>query len=88
MRKNDPNEPAESAVQRPTVRPDRRWHTAAMPELPDIAVYIDRLGARIIGHRLEGVRVLSPFPLRTAVPPIAPSTVARCKASNGSASAS
>ena len=41
-----------------------------MPELPDIAVYIDRLGARIIGHRLEGVRLLSPFLLRTAVPPI------------------
>ena len=41
-----------------------------MPELPDIAVYIDRLGARIVGHRLEGVRLLSPFLLRTALPPI------------------
>jgi formamidopyrimidine-DNA glycosylase len=41
-----------------------------MPELPDVAVYIDRLAARVVGHRLEGVRLLSPFLLRTAVPPI------------------
>ena len=42
-----------------------------MPELPDIAVYIDRLAARIVGHRLEAVRLLNPFLLRTALPPIA-----------------
>jgi len=42
-----------------------------MPELPDIAVYIDRLAARIVGHRLESVRLLNPFLLRTALPPIA-----------------
>ena len=42
-----------------------------MPELPDIAVYIDRLAARIVGHRLERVRLLNPFLLRTALPPIA-----------------
>jgi formamidopyrimidine-DNA glycosylase len=41
-----------------------------MPELPDVAVYIDRLAARVVGHRLEGVRLLNPFLLRTAVPPI------------------
>jgi len=41
-----------------------------MPELPDVAVYIDRLEARVVGHRLEGVRLLNPFLLRTAVPPI------------------
>jgi formamidopyrimidine-DNA glycosylase len=45
-----------------------------MPELPDIAVYIDRLVARIVGHRLEAVRLLNPFLLRTAVPPIASTT--------------
>ena len=42
-----------------------------MPELPDIAVYIDRLAARIVGHRLLSVRLLNPFLLRTALPPIA-----------------
>jgi len=47
-----------------------------MPELPDIAVYIDRLAARIVGHRLEAVRLLNPFLLRTALPPIA-STLGR-----------
>jgi len=41
-----------------------------MPELPDVAVYIDRLAARVVGRRLEAVRLLSPFLLRTAVPPI------------------
>ena len=42
-----------------------------MPELPDIAVYLDRLAGRIVGHRLEAVRLLDPFLLRTALPPIA-----------------
>jgi formamidopyrimidine-DNA glycosylase len=42
-----------------------------MPELPDIAVYLDRLAARIVGHRLEAIRLLNPFLLRTALPPIA-----------------
>ncbi|MGF1629777.1 MAG: Fpg/Nei family DNA glycosylase [Kiloniellaceae bacterium] len=41
-----------------------------MPELPDITVYIEALEARIRGHRLEKVRLASPFLLRTAVPPI------------------
>ena len=41
-----------------------------MPELPDIVVYIDALEKRIVGRRLEGVRLVSPFLLRTAVPPL------------------
>jgi formamidopyrimidine-DNA glycosylase len=41
-----------------------------MPELPDIAVYVDRLAARIVGRRLNAVRIVNPFLLRTAVPPI------------------
>ena len=41
-----------------------------MPELPDVEVYIESLRARIAGRRLERVRVLSPFVLRTAVPPL------------------
>ena len=42
-----------------------------MPELPDVAVYIESLERRILGARLLKVRLLNPFLLRTAVPPIA-----------------
>ena len=41
-----------------------------MPELPDIVVYIEALEQRIVGQRLEQVRIVSPFLLRTAVPPL------------------
>ncbi len=41
-----------------------------MPELPDIAVYIERMQAKLQGQVLRRVRVLNPFVLRTAVPPI------------------
>ena len=39
-----------------------------MPELPDIVVYIEALEKRILGKRLDHVRIASPFLLRTAVP--------------------
>lgn len=42
-----------------------------MPELPDISAYITALEARILGQRLERVRLASPFLLRTVDPPIA-----------------
>jgi formamidopyrimidine-DNA glycosylase len=42
-----------------------------MPELPDIVVYIEALEQRILGQRLEHVRIISPFLLRTASPPLA-----------------
>jgi formamidopyrimidine-DNA glycosylase len=41
-----------------------------MPELPDILAYIDALKSRVIGGRLEQVRLLSPFVLRSVEPPI------------------
>jgi formamidopyrimidine-DNA glycosylase len=41
-----------------------------MPELPDITVYIEALGPRVIGHKLERIQINSPFLLRTATPPI------------------
>jgi formamidopyrimidine-DNA glycosylase len=41
-----------------------------MPELPDIALYIEALGKRILGKRLDQVRIASPFLLRTATPPV------------------
>jgi formamidopyrimidine-DNA glycosylase len=42
-----------------------------MPELPDILAYRKALEARIVGRKLESVRLASPFLLRTAEPPIA-----------------
>ncbi|HEX3141460.1 MAG TPA: DNA-formamidopyrimidine glycosylase family protein [Rhizobacter sp.] len=42
-----------------------------MPELPDITVYIERLADKVQGQVLGRVRVLNPFLLRTAVPPLA-----------------
>jgi formamidopyrimidine-DNA glycosylase len=41
-----------------------------MPELPDIVVYIEALEQRILGRRLERLRILNPFLVRTAAPPI------------------
>ncbi|HET7792658.1 MAG TPA: DNA-formamidopyrimidine glycosylase family protein [Rhizobacter sp.] len=42
-----------------------------MPELPDITVYIERLADKVQGHVLQHVKVLNPFLLRTALPPLA-----------------
>ena len=42
-----------------------------MPELPDLTVYLERLAARIANRRLARIRLLNPFLLRTALPPIA-----------------
>jgi formamidopyrimidine-DNA glycosylase len=41
-----------------------------MPELPDITAYIAALEPRILGQKLERVRLQSVFVLRTADPPI------------------
>jgi formamidopyrimidine-DNA glycosylase len=41
-----------------------------VPEYPDIVVYIEALEARLLGQVLQGVRLGSPFLLRTADPPI------------------
>jgi formamidopyrimidine-DNA glycosylase len=42
-----------------------------VPELPDIVIYIEALEKRIIGQTLEGIRMVSPFLLRTVDPPLA-----------------
>lgn len=41
-----------------------------MPELPDIAAYITALESRVVGQKLEHVRLASPFLLRTVQPPL------------------
>jgi formamidopyrimidine-DNA glycosylase len=41
-----------------------------MPELPDLTVYLEALERRLIGGQLRRIVLLSPFLLRTALPPI------------------
>jgi formamidopyrimidine-DNA glycosylase len=41
-----------------------------MPELPDITAYVSALDVRIVGQRLERLRMTSPFLLRTVDPPV------------------
>jgi formamidopyrimidine-DNA glycosylase len=51
--------------QRPSTR------QVAMPELPDIVVYLECLQRRVVGQALEKVRLTSPFLLRSVEPPLA-----------------
>lgn len=39
-----------------------------MPELPDVAVYVERLAALTVGRTIDGIRIASPFVLRTVAP--------------------
>lgn len=41
-----------------------------MPELPDVTVYVEAVGERILGRRLERVSIRGPFLLRSASPPV------------------
>src|SRR5262245_47573920 len=42
----------------------------AMPEYPDVVVYLERLQAYVGGRVLESVRLRSPFVLRSVEPPL------------------
>ena len=42
-----------------------------MPELPDLTVYLERLDSRIVGARLDDIRIASPFVLRSVTPTVA-----------------
>jgi formamidopyrimidine-DNA glycosylase len=42
-----------------------------VPELPDVVVYLEALERRVLGRRLLGIRLASPFVLRTGDPPVA-----------------
>jgi len=42
-----------------------------LPELPDIAAYMEALEPRVVGETLERVRIGNPFLLRTIEPPVA-----------------
>ena len=39
-----------------------------MPELPDVTVYVERLRALTVGKPIDGIRIASPFVLRTVSP--------------------
>jgi formamidopyrimidine-DNA glycosylase len=41
-----------------------------VPELPDILLYLHALAPRVVGHRVEGARLASPFLLRSIEPPL------------------
>jgi len=41
-----------------------------VPELPDVTVYVESIAARVAGQPLQGVRVASPFVVRTFDPPL------------------
>jgi formamidopyrimidine-DNA glycosylase len=41
-----------------------------MPELPDVAVYVEALRDRIGGHRLQRIGIRGPFLLRSVAPPV------------------
>jgi formamidopyrimidine-DNA glycosylase len=41
-----------------------------MPELPDVELYLHALRQRVVGRELVGVRITSPFVLRSVDPPI------------------
>jgi formamidopyrimidine-DNA glycosylase len=41
-----------------------------MPELPEIALYVDALRRHVVGHPLRRIRIPSPFLLRTYDPPV------------------
>ena len=41
-----------------------------MPELPDILLYLHALAPRVVGHRVQRVRLTTPFLLRSIDPPL------------------
>jgi formamidopyrimidine-DNA glycosylase len=51
-----------------------------MPELPDILVYVEAVGARVAGATLERVRLGNPFLLRSVDPPLADAEGKRVRA--------
>jgi formamidopyrimidine-DNA glycosylase len=46
------------------------WYIGSVPELPDVELYLHALTPRVIGQRIEAVRIGNPFIVRTFDPPI------------------
>ncbi|MFV2090813.1 MAG: DNA-formamidopyrimidine glycosylase family protein, partial [Pseudomonadales bacterium] len=41
-----------------------------MPELPDLTVYLEHIEQKVVGRTLSGIRLASPFLLRTVSPTV------------------
>jgi formamidopyrimidine-DNA glycosylase len=41
-----------------------------VPELPDVTVYVESIASRVAGQPIEGIRIASPFVVRTFDPPL------------------
>ena len=41
-----------------------------MPEIPDLTIYVEQLDERLVGHALRGIRIASPFLLRSVSPTV------------------
>ena len=41
-----------------------------MPELPDLVIYLEQLQTRVLNEPLQGIRLLTPFVLRSVAPPL------------------
>ena len=41
-----------------------------MPEIPDLTVYVEHLDDHVLGRRLDGIRIASPFLLRSVSPAV------------------
>src|SRR5919204_3871035 len=66
--------PATARTSRRTARPSTGWSTrwcGPLPELPDVTVYVEALRERVVGARLERIRLATPFVLRSVDPPLA-----------------
>src|ERR1700720_1211448 len=53
---------------------------APVPELPDVTLYVGRLAPLVVGETLQGVRLTSPFLLRSVEPPLAAAAGRRVEA--------
>jgi formamidopyrimidine-DNA glycosylase len=62
--------PASSQRQGFCPNTDRGLTSPAVPELPDITIYLEALERRILNEPLQRIRLASPFLVRTVVPPI------------------
>jgi formamidopyrimidine-DNA glycosylase len=47
-----------------------RSRARSLPELPDLVVYVDALRRCLLGRRLDRIRIVSPFVLRSVDPPL------------------
>lgn len=46
------------------------FYAPSVPELPDVAIYVERLSAHLVGQRVTAIRLPSPFLVRTFDPPL------------------